>query len=167
MELIKDDKIFKKVECDHKWMVLNSEYSWCEKCGTLMDIDFMYGDRQNWYYVPTPIAKKYLPNKNARKMIVCFELTMPNVGSWNGKWSGADKKYYHFRTMTKRDGEEFFDGEDNMSWYHNFGDGWGAQVTATQVTSQEKRKLNKISAGFAGYDWMIDSILIHGEIKND
>ena len=26
-------------------------------------------------------------------MIVCFELSMPNVGSWNGKWSGEDRRY--------------------------------------------------------------------------
>jgi len=167
MELIKDIKTFEKIECKHKWMGLNSKYEWCEECGTLKYIDYMFGDEPVHYYVSTLMAKKYLPNKNARTMIICFELTMPNVGSWNGKWTGESKKYYKFRTLTKSQGQDFFGAEDDLSWYHNFGDGWGAQVNATLVTSQEKRKLNKISAGFCGYDWMIDSILEHGEIKNN
>ena len=26
-------------------------------------------------------------------MILCFELSMPSVGSWNGKWGGANSYY--------------------------------------------------------------------------
>ena len=100
-------------------------------------------------------------------MIVCFELTMPNVGSWNGNWTGSNRKYYKFRTIKKVDAEKLFNGNETDSWYYNFGDGWGANVYAKPVTSQEKRTLSKISAGFCGYEWMIDSILKHGKIKTD
>lgn len=63
-------------------------------------------------------------------MILSFELTMPNVGSWNSKWTGADKRYYVIKKISKRyfDAQEFFAqlkqaGRD--SFYYNFGDGWG------------------------------------------
>lgn len=164
MEITYEKKIVEKIICDHKWMFVNSKTQWCEKCGILRDLDVL-NDRR--FYIPTTLAKKYLPNKNARTMIICFELTMPNVGSWNGKWTGADKKYYLFKTVSKDAGKTLLENKDRNSWYHNFGDGWGALVSAEQVTSQEKRKLSKISSGFCGYDWMVDSILEHGEIKND
>jgi hypothetical protein len=31
-----------------------------------------------------------------------FELTMPNVGLWNGKWTGSDKKYYIIKTVSDK-----------------------------------------------------------------
>jgi len=102
---------------------------------------------------------------------ISFELTMPNVGSWNGKWTGADSKYYiiekisdrylnskeHFKTLLEK-------GSD--SWYYNFGDGWGANVKAQIIDSIEAKKRRKVSKGFAGYGWMVDSIKYHGEILN-
>jgi hypothetical protein len=51
--------------------------------------------------------------------------------------------------------------------YYNFGDGWGANVEVKEVTGDEKRKLVKQSAGFCGYDWMIDSLRWYGKIMND
>lgn len=103
-------------------------------------------------------------------MILSFELTMPNVGSWNGQWTGADKKYFVTKKVSKRylDKQEYFKelrekGKD--SWHYNFGDGWGANVTVEIVDSPEAAKRRKQSKGFAGYNWMIDSIIYYGEIK--
>ena len=96
---------------------------------------------------------------------------MPNVRSWNGKWTGADKKYYvvqnisttwlkkqeHFKDLLK-------DGRDN--WHHSWSDGWGANVTAEIIGSPEAKRRRKISSGFCGYDWMIDNIKYYGSTES-
>lgn len=101
---------------------------------------------------------------------ISFELTMPNVGSWNGKWTGADKKYFIIKKISDR----YFNKEEHFkdlrekgsdSWYYNFGDGWGANVHAEIIDGYEARKRRKQSKGFAGYDWMVESIIMNGEIK--
>lgn len=101
-------------------------------------------------------------------MKISFELTMPNVGSWNGKWTGAAKKYFVIRGFRATDGNKligsiFMEGP-KARFYYNFGDGWGANVTAEIVDAVEARKRSKQSAGFCGYEWMIDSIIKHGKI---
>jgi hypothetical protein len=103
--------------------------------------------------------------------ILSFELTMPNVGSWNGQWTGADRKYYVINSVSDKylKSKEHFKkllekGRD--SWYYNFGDGWGANVSVQIIDSIEARKRRKLSKGFAGYDWMIDSSVYYGEILN-
>lgn len=97
-------------------------------------------------------------------MILSFELTMPNSGSWNGRWSGASYAYYKHRTVSKKDGTEILGESGSKSWYYNFGDGWGANVSVQQVSSAEKNKRTRVSKGFAGYEWMIDEILKYGRI---
>lgn len=101
-------------------------------------------------------------------MKVCYELTMPNNNAWNGKWTGAFKKYYVIRSYTgesKKQIERMFVRESNRpSFYYNFGDGWGANVTCSIVDSVEARKRLKLSMGFCGYDWMIKEIEFHGRI---
>ncbi len=92
-------------------------------------------------------------------MILCFELTMPNVGSWNRKWTGENRKYFKFRNLSKEESEKLMQGKDSKSWYYSWNDGWGANVSARQVYANEKKKLERISAGFSTYEWMIDSIL--------
>lgn len=94
---------------------------------------------------------------------------MPNVGSWNGKWTGADKKYFIIKKVSKRffDKQEYFTDLKNKgtdSWYYNFGDGWGAQVNVEIIDGIEARKRRKASKGFAGYDWMVKSIIYFGDI---
>ena len=97
-------------------------------------------------------------------MIICFELTMPNVGSWNGKWTGATKRYFIFKTLQKSKISRLMQNNETRNFYYNFGDGWGANVKLTQISSKEKQKLNKINAGFMGYDWMVDSIIENDKI---
>lgn len=97
-------------------------------------------------------------------MILSFELTMPNIGSWNGKWTGQGSKYYRHRNISKQQAEKIMQGKEYNSWYYNFGDGWGASVSVTKVLAGERNKRERISNGFAGYDWMIDEILKHGRI---
>ena len=91
--------------------------------------------------------------------MIVFELTMPHVGSWNGKWSGADKRY--IRTMDERKvPKECWDKD----FYYRWDDGWCACVSVTKVDSKEAAKIRKKSAGFCGYDWIIRSIIKNGEI---
>lgn len=105
--------------------------------------------------------------------IVSFELTMPNVGSWNGKWTGADRRYYHIRKFHDKEIKKDYPhlakvlAKGRDSWYYNFGDGWGANVSAEIVDSKQANIRRKVSAGFCGYEWMIDSILKRGKITTE
>ena len=93
-------------------------------------------------------------------MLMSFELSMPGVASWNGKWSGEKNMYVIVRSFGKK--------APKIGYYgYSFGDGWRAAVTVREVTSAAARKLRKDSAGFCGYDWMVDSIISHGKILND
>lgn len=105
-------------------------------------------------------------------MILSFELTMPNVGSWNGKWSGADRKYFIIRKMSER----FFNKQEHFSeikskgfanFYYGWDDGWGANVRVEIIDGIKSRKRRKQSNGFCGYDWMVDSIILHGKILTE
>lgn len=111
-------------------------------------------------------------------MILSFELTMPNVGSWNGKWTGADKKYFIHRTLSKSHPlcQRFKEIKlDNglavqsgvVGFHYRWDDGWSARVTVNPVTSKMKAKEEKLSAGFCGYGWMVDSIIKNGKILTD
>jgi hypothetical protein len=90
-----------------------------------------------------------------------FTLSMPNNNSWNGRWTGQDKKYIEARELPK--GKTLLDHHS-----YNFGDGWRAVIDIQIVDDvKRKNKLMKYSDGFCGYDWMIDSIMKHGAIKTD
>ena len=118
--------------------------------------------------------------------ILSFELTMPNVGSWNGHWTGEDNKYYIIRkldnkiadkVMTDAKSQPLYEGvfirkyvgetTPRKNFYYNFGDGWGANVRVEVVDAKESRKRQKISKGFSGYDWMVTSIIQHGDILTE
>lgn len=102
----------------------------------------------------------------AKIMIVSFELTMPNVGSWNGKWTAADNKYYHIVSLNKEQKRKVTELINSLktSFYYNFGDGWGANVKMELVDGREAGKRRKKSKGFSGYQWMCAEILEHGRI---
>ena len=104
-------------------------------------------------------------------MLLSFELTMPNKGSWNGQWSGQDKKYFVIRNISKR----FFDKQEHFktlkeknwdSWYYSWNDGWGANIRVEIIDASQARQRRKISAGFWSYEWMVESIIHCGDIKN-
>jgi len=92
-------------------------------------------------------------------MILSFTLSMPNVGSWNGKWTGESNLYARTRSFARSNVAK---GQEILSKGHfryNFGDGWSAAVAVKEVSSSDAAKIRKHSRGFCGYDWMIDSII--------
>ena len=91
--------------------------------------------------------------------MIIFTLSMPNRGSWNGRWSGEDRVYA--RIFHNNDVPKDIIGKD---FYYNWDDGWCACVSVTKVDSKEAAKIRKKSAGFCGYDWMIRSIIKNREI---
>lgn len=98
-------------------------------------------------------------------MLVSFTLTMPNCGSWNGRWSGEKDLYVRVRKYNKEMINKFNILEKlENDFRYNFGDGWCASVYLEKVDSKEANTLRKRSRGFSGYDWMIDSILKNGKI---
>ncbi len=98
--------------------------------------------------------------------IIWFELSMPNVGSWNGRWSGEGRCDTRIRRFgrSKATKEQATKILAEGSYYYNFGDGWGATVSVREVTAAEANKIERKSVGFCGYDWMIDPIIRDGEI---
>jgi hypothetical protein len=98
--------------------------------------------------------------------IVCFELSMPNVGSRIGRWSGEGRYYVRIRKFgrSKATEEKAAKILAEGSYYYNFGDGWWASISVREVTASEAAKIERKSVGFCGYDWMIDSIIRDGEI---
>ena len=90
-------------------------------------------------------------------MRVEFKLDMPDVASWNGRWSGAGKDYLLVSVLSKKQVEDL---QLPNSWYHNFGDGWGASVSARVMEKGERKRK---SAGFCGYEWMVSRILRWGD----
>lgn len=101
-------------------------------------------------------------------MILSFTLSMPNNNSWNGKWSGEDTFYAKVINFgrTKKATSQAQEILDKGYYYYNFGDGWGAGVSIEEVDSKRAAQIRRKSAGFCGYDWMIDSIKEFGEILN-
>jgi hypothetical protein len=92
-------------------------------------------------------------------MLYSFELTMPGVNSWNGRWSGANNKYVLVRSVLKSNPVE------EKTYLYDFEDGWRAAVYVKIIDAKQARHLRKHSDGFCGYNWMVDEILQFGEIK--
>ena len=110
-------------------------------------------------------------------MILCFKLSMPNVSSWNGKWTGKNNQYLIIKNFGKSKkatekarkllnvpAAKRHAIDDSGYYYYNFGDGWGAGISVSIIDSTESRRLRRQSAGFYGYDWMVDSIIDYGDI---
>jgi hypothetical protein len=100
-------------------------------------------------------------------MILAFTLSMPSNNSWNNRWSGQDKLYVKTLNFgrSKKSNESANKILAKKYFTYNFGDGWCASVAVKEVDSKEAATLRKKSAGFCGYDWMIDSIKLHNEIR--
>lgn len=91
--------------------------------------------------------------------MIAFFLSMPHVASWNSEWSGEGKIYARLRRDNQVPKEYI-----NQSFEYRWDDGWEASVEVKKVDSKEAANIRKKSAGFYGYDWMIDSIIDHGKI---
>ena len=94
--------------------------------------------------------------------MIVFELTFPNRGSWNNKWSGEKDKHL----IIKKDSQvpKYRIGKN---YYYDFGDGWGANISVQRMNGNDKeyKQLKKRNVGFCDYDWMVDSIISIGKIE--
>ena len=97
-------------------------------------------------------------------MLVAYTLTMPSAPSWNGKWSGEDRLWCVVRKYKDARAQEISKSTSSTHYYYRWSDGWIANVHARIVSSAEASQLRKKSFGFAGYEWMIDSIESYGKI---
>ena len=97
-------------------------------------------------------------------MMLCFELTMPNRGSWNGRWSGENELHAIIKT-DREVGRKKIAELDGKAYYYRWDDGWTACVSCRKCDAKEATKIRKYNRGFRGYDWMVESILKYGEIK--
>ena len=100
-------------------------------------------------------------------MILAFMLSMPSNSAWNGKWTGDGKIYaiVHNFGRGKKAAEAAAKIRDKGYYTYNFGDGWTAGITVKEVDAKEARRIRAKSGGFWGYDWMVESIRMYGEIK--
>lgn len=92
-------------------------------------------------------------------MRTAFKLSMPHRGSWNNKWSGDSEIFIKVRDVPMKTRKSLIEGSPH---FYSWDDGWTAQVDVMPVG--EVSKLVSKSRGFAGYDWMIDSLILYGEI---
>ncbi len=97
-------------------------------------------------------------------MNMAFELTMPGVSSWNGRWSGEDSRHIIVRSGRTIEQINRMKDLDGQEFRYQWDDGWCAAVSCTVVDVATARRLRKLSAGFCGYDWMVDSIWHFGGI---
>jgi len=100
-------------------------------------------------------------------MILSFELSMPGIGSWNGKWSGAGGLYAIVKNLGRSQKAEAKGREiiENGSYAYGWNDGWSARIRVREVDAAEARKIRRASRGFYGYDWMVQLILFYGKIQ--
>lgn len=97
-------------------------------------------------------------------MLVAFELTMPVAASWNGKWSGDERRWIVIEKLNDSDAERVLSAP---SYSYRWTDGWCARIAVRAVDSREARKLRSVSSGFYGYEWMVKSIINYGRIYAD
>jgi hypothetical protein len=106
---------------------------------------------------------KLVPIKQEKKTEALFILTMPKNNSWNNRWSGDDKLLCISKTAFRRN-KPVYPNLKEGNYGYDFEDGWFANVNVKFVTPSEARQQMKKSAGFYGYDWMVDQICQHGRI---
>ena len=90
--------------------------------------------------------------------MILFILSMPVVVSWDGKWSGDDKRYYMTRVLD-------YPYEENLigkKFRHKFADGSVAEVSCISVHVDIGEYLMTLSDGFYAYEWMITNIIQNG-----
>lgn len=110
-------------------------------------------------YKLVPIKEK----KPEKETYAVFMLTMPAVGSWNGKWTGAGEFYAVTKKILER-GKQLYPNLRQGNYSYDFGDGWRANINVEFVTPSKAKEIEKKAKGFMNYEWMIASILKHGKI---
>jgi len=98
---------------------------------------------------------------------IAFILSMPNVGSWDGKWTGEGDFHCLVRSYThtkESPNSEYLNVISKTSHYYSFEDGWGASVRTEEIKGNQISKYKRLSKGFHGYNWMVDEIEEHGRI---
>jgi hypothetical protein len=98
-------------------------------------------------------------------MLIAFELSMPRNNSWNGRWSGQERRYVKVVNVgSSAKAIAKYKALCDKRHSYNFGDGWVAAIDVSEVDAAEARKLRKASVGFCGYEWMIESLRRDGAI---
>jgi hypothetical protein len=97
-------------------------------------------------------------------MKLVFTLRMPRANTPGG-WTGADKVYARVFPLASKAATREAEALATPGRYgYDFGGGWCASVRVQVVDDARGRAVKKASVGFAGYDWMIDSIRRLGSI---
>ena len=102
--------------------------------------------------------------KEAKPTKVVFSLTMPKNNAWNNKWSGDNET--HAIILDKNKIPNVDKLIKTSSFSYDFGDGWIAEIKVSLINNYEASLIKKNNQGFFGYDWMVQSIISNGEIKN-
>jgi hypothetical protein len=143
-------------ECPHFYeSLVTTEEMTCNKLKVILE-------RSDVLHKDCPLKDAPVP-----PLYIVYEFSYVSIGSWNGKWSGEDNYYAVVKNWSKsatnaNKAEEIVKGSP---YTYNFGDGWVASVNVREVRdTSEARKLREKSAGFCGYEWMIESIEAHGRI---
>ena len=100
-------------------------------------------------------------------MMLSFELSMPTVTSWDGKWSGENRSYAIVKRVRRNEAavQAATRLVDEGYFTYRFSDGWVAAVIVKQVDHADARRLRNNTLGFCGYDWMVDDLLKLGRIR--
>ena len=95
-----------------------------------------------------------------------FKLSIPS----SGKWTGLDKKYYIIKTISDKAfkiyNKAVLKGKITQNWYHPHNDDWGAHVQLDVINAREAFKRRRLEFGFAGFEWLISSIMKDGTVNN-
>ncbi len=97
-------------------------------------------------------------------MILAFTLSMPGSPSWNGRWSGEDRLFVKLVSFVgAKRGAKAKTILDNGPYFYRWTDGWRACIDVEEVDAKRAAQLRRKSAGFNGYDWMVDTIITYGK----
>jgi hypothetical protein len=107
--------------------------------------------------------------KHIKQINLIFRLSMPGTGPNGERWNSDNRVHALIRPVPRnlKSTENANKLLAAKSWRYDFGDGWIAQVDVEQGTQQTVHRARRLSQGFCGYDWMVASILEHGEIKSN
>jgi len=88
--------------------------------------------------------------------MLLFELIYPT-----SRWPGDGEKYLATKSVGRKKEEEL----DGKYFQYVFSDGYRARIRVEKMTAAEAREQMRKSKGFCNYEWMIESIIEHGEIR--